>query len=104
MAGISSREATERAEFEQVMAAHVAKLMDFAKPYVGRLSRADTAYFIEQALEEAWIQRSTFNPHKASLLTWWERCLRAAASSRKLWSLQYSTGIEWVRGADLGRG
>lgn len=93
----------EREAFENVMASHVAKLMDFARPYVGRLCRADSEYFVERALEEAWTRRDNFEPTKASLLMWWEGCLKAAALTRKAWCVQYSHKVEWVPGSKLGR-
>ena len=102
MAGVMSHTERERVEFEKVMAAHVARLMGFARPFVGRLAPVDATDLIERALEAAWAKRGSFNPHKASLLIWWEECLREAARSRPRWCLRHSSGVEWVRSDQLG--
>ena len=94
---------SEREQFEDDMAAHIAALMDYAKPYVGRLSNGDRDYFIRTALEFAWDRHKQFNPEKTSLLRWWEECLHSAALTRKTWTLRYSHAMKTVRGKHLGR-
>lgn len=99
MAGLDK----ERDAFESVMAEHVAPLMGFARPYVGRLCRADTEALLRDALECAWERRGQFKPAQESLLQWWDGCLKFAALRRPKWATVYSHRIIWVKGADLGR-
>lgn len=103
MAELTREEQAERDAFEEVMAAHVARLMEFAKPYVSRLCGRDREAFLNDALEKAWGLRKEFNPHKSSLLLWWEKCLQHAALARSEWVLYYQTDIKFVPGKELGR-
>lgn len=92
----------ERAAFDRIMEANTARLMDFAKPYVGRLNNADRGTLLGSALTFMWERRKTHNPKAESLLQFWDRCLRAAAVLRKSWLVSKFDGWTWVRGAELG--
>lgn len=95
----------EQVEFEVMLAQRVAKLMDFAKPYVGRLSSADRNYLLATALHTAWLTRKEFDPEKAEeagLLLWWNKCLRAAALTQRTWFVFHMDRWERVSGERLG--
>ena len=103
MSELTREEQAERDAFEEVMAAHVARLMEFAKPYVSRLNGRDREFFLDKALAKAWERRKEFNPHRASLLSWWDKCLRHAALARPEWVLYYQHDLKFVSGRDLGK-
>lgn len=92
----------ERAMFEQAMETNVAKLSDFAKPYVGRLSNADRGFLLGKALEQMWETRKSYKPGVESLLEFWDRCLKAAANVRRTWRVSRFDGWTTVRGDRLG--
>lgn len=94
---------SERAEFERIMQTHVAQLMGFAKPYVGRLSASDRELLLTAALNCAWERRGQFKPEQESILQWWDGCLRFAATRRPRWPLIYSHRTIWVSGVELGK-
>lgn len=87
-------EERERVDFENTLGRHTASLCEFARPYVGRLTKADSGSFLAAALAEAWLRRTDFDPEQESLLLWWEGCLRAAALTRPAWRIWRSS--EWV--------
>lgn len=100
------RVSREQQLFERDLARHTATLMNFAKPYIGRLSGADRDAFLSGALSAAWTTRSKYQPDKenASLLLWWEKCLRAAALTRQWWRCStFDRKFEMVLGTKLGR-
>lgn len=101
----TAQEVRERAEFDDQMSRNVAKLMDFAKPYVGRLTPSDCELLLGWALTEAWARRATFAPRKASLLIWWDECLRAAADRQPYWNvIWYDNSVRAVASSKLGKG
>lgn len=75
----------ERRQFEKDMQDHVARLCEYARPYVAALIPEDRIAFLDAALAAAWRERKMFNPQSASLYQWWERCLRSAALTRDRW-------------------
>ncbi|HEX7041415.1 MAG TPA: hypothetical protein VF202_14960 [Trueperaceae bacterium] len=106
------REQAERQQFEAFMKRHTAKLLDFAKPYIGRLIPEQREEFLTVALERAWESRHELKPKKTAfgteqveLLRWWEDyCLKPAARSRKVWTLRtWDRQREFVKGTKLGR-
>lgn len=93
----------QRVAFEATMTANTAKLMDFAKPYVGRLNNTDRETLLGAALEKMWEWRKTYKPgHGESLLQYWDRCLKAAAKLRSTWQVSRFDGWTTVRGDALG--
>lgn len=94
---------TEREAFEQDLVAHMAALLDFARPYVGLLGGADRDAFLNAALAAAWNTREQFNPQKASMLQWWKQCLDRAAFTRREWRLVRQDRTDIVKAKDLGR-
>lgn len=101
----TTQEVRERAEFDEQMSRNVAKLVDFAKPYVSRLTPSDRELFLELALAQAWERRATFAPRKASLLIWWDECLRAAANWKPYWNvIWYDNSVRAVAASRLGHG
>lgn len=99
---VGRTEAQERAVFERIMESNTAKLMDFAKPYVGRLNNDDRGELLGTAIENMWERRKTHNPKQESLLQFWDRCLRAAALLRETWRVSRFDGWTTVRGTQLG--
>ena len=57
-------EERERADFENTLGRHTASLCEFARPYVGRLTKADSGSFLAAALAEAWLRRTDFDPEQ----------------------------------------
>jgi hypothetical protein len=94
--------AQHRIAFERFMEANTARLMDFSKPYVGRLCNQDREDLLGHAIEEMWTQRRTHSPKEESLLQFWDRCLRAAALLRATWQVSRFDGWTTVRGEHLG--
>ena len=95
--------ADERVAFEQTMVTNIAKLLDFAKPYVGRLNSSDRGALLGSALEKMWEWRKSYKPRSGeSLLQYWDRCLAAAAKMRKTWQVSRFDGWTTVRGEHLG--
>lgn len=89
--------------FEIFMVSNVAQLMGFAKPYVGALTAQSVEPFLNEALALA---SQRFEPKKmreASILTWWDECLRQVAQSRASWKVRTFDGWRWVSGWELGR-
>jgi hypothetical protein len=102
----------EQAQFELFMESRTAQLLDFAKPYIGRLVTSQRDAFLETALNKAWENRAALKPHRnkygsttVDVLRWWEdRCLRPTALSRQTWDLRtYDRQIETVSGRQLGK-
>jgi DNA-directed RNA polymerase specialized sigma24 family protein len=96
----------EQIAFMRDMAKHTAQLMDFAKPYIGRLSSADRDAFISESLMYAWQTREQYKPDKenAGLLKWWNGCLRFAAGTRLNWRCSTFDGqFHMVPGKKLGQ-
>lgn len=104
-------EAEERAQFDTFMERNVARLLDFAQPYIGRLVPEQREEFLQVALERAWDKRAELKPKKTAfaeehidILRWWGDCLRPAALSRTEWTLRTWDGRrEKVKGSRLGR-
>lgn len=93
----------ERAAFEQIMRVNTARLMDFSRPYVSRLSNKDREGFLAGALVLMWDRRKTHNPKTESLLQYWDRCLKAMAMTKRSWLVSRFDGWVWVRGDKLGQ-
>jgi hypothetical protein len=95
----------ERVRFDDFMAKHVAQLINFSQPYVGRLPPLEKELFLARALNAAWEKRNDFVPGKenSGLLIWWDKCLRQAALSRGTWHQVYQDDVRTIRGVDLGR-
>lgn len=94
----------EEREFHDMMARNVTRLMDFAKPWVGRMTNRGRKYFLAKAIDIAWQRRAEFNPKRQSILLWWRDCLKAAALSRSEWHLLTIDDVEVVSGEKLSRG
>lgn len=100
-----TREQKERAAFEEQMARKTAALCDFARAYIGRLVESEREQLLSLALEQAWQRRAQFRPEKASLLTWWDGCLRAAADTKPEWQvIWYDNSLRRVSSNKLGKG
>lgn len=96
----------EQLAFQRDLAQHTAQLMDFARPYMGRLASSDRDFFLSQTLAHAWESRAEFVPDKenAGLLKWWEKCLKFAASCQLYWRVSRFDGTyHMVLGRTLGR-
>lgn len=95
----------DRRNFDEFMARNTARLMDYAKKYVGRLPSLERELFLSRALRAAWDTRMTYSPQReaAGLLLWWETCLRTAALSRRYWHQLYQDDVRLIAGKDLGR-
>lgn len=94
--------ANERSAFERIMESNTARLMDFAKPYVGRLCNGDRESLLGNAIDFMWGWRKSHNSREESLLQFWDRCLRAAALLRTTWHVSRFDGWATVRGERLG--
>lgn len=92
----------ERAAFERDMAAHVAQLAGFAKPYTSRLPKRELTKFMGLALDCAWHNRNMLGTTH-SLLQWWGLMLRRAALLGETWTQVYSHKTITVSGRELGR-
>lgn len=99
-----TREEKERAEFEAQMTRKTAALLDFARPYISRLTPHAREKFLELALNEAWSRRAAFAPEKASLLSWWDGVLRVTADSQAWNVIWYDGSVVAVEGKRLGHG
>lgn len=104
---------TTQEQFDQFMRRHSASLLDFAKPYIGRLGPVQREEFLEVALTQAWEKRAELKVKKTgyaestvNVLRWWEDfCLKPAALSKKEWRLRtWDRQIEIVPGNRLGKG
>lgn len=96
----------EQLAFMRDLARHTAQLMDFSKPYIGRLSGTDRDYFLSKALEAAWTRREEFVPTKENegLLRWWNVCLKDAAKARTEWRCStFDAKFVMVPGSKLGQ-
>ena len=93
---------TDREAFDDMMALHVARLMDYARPFVGRLSSYDSSKLINDAIEIAWETSGAFNPETVQMLQWWGECLRRAALRRQAWEIREGETYRWISGRDLG--
>lgn len=95
----------ERAEFEDQMKAHLARLCEYAGRYVKALTPEDRTEFLDAALAAAWRARTEFRPERESLYQWWEKCLQTAARTRESWYVFNIHGRRVAVRADrLGRG
>lgn len=103
MAGLTAQEQKEMAAFEKHMVENTARLLDFARPYTGRLSPTDYSVFIQYALKFAWQRRKQFDPCHGSMLQWWDGCLKSAALTRKSWRLRHMDFWTIVPGHKLGK-
>ena len=99
---MNAQEERERFDFENALGRRLASLCEHAKPYVGRLCKADSNALLAAAIEAAWERRATFDPEQNSLPLWWEECLGVAARSRAEWRVWRSSDWAWVQGKNLG--
>jgi hypothetical protein len=96
----------EQTAFVHDMTRHAARLMDFSKPYIGRLAASDRDFFINKAFMVAFERRELFVPGKENegLLHWWNECLKITARSRKEWRCSTFDGTYvMVLGVKLGQ-
>lgn len=109
---VASTMTLEREQFDEFMVRNQARLLDFAKPYIGSLVLDQREEFLKFALERAWETRAQLKPRKSAfaeanidILRWWEdNCLIPAARSRDQWLLRtWDRRTEIVSGRRLGR-
>lgn len=102
MAGLTKQERIEMESFEQHMARKTAVLMTYARPFTSRLSSDDLDVFMKAALMTAWKRRAQFDPEQATLLIWWEGCLKEAALTRKYWRQRHMDYWTTIPAKQLG--
>jgi len=91
----------EAAEFHDFVVRNMARLRSHSRPYISRLSEADSNYLIKTALSYAWERRKRLKSQTGMLL-WWEECLRSAAMTRKQWRQRHMDFFTIVTGRQLG--
>jgi hypothetical protein len=94
----------DRAVFEAQLRQppHFARMLDHARPFVGRLTKLDRHSLIEIAWDNLWAQRDCIHETN-DILRLWIASLTGAARTRKTWLVW--NGAYWtrVKGERLGK-
>jgi hypothetical protein len=105
--------AAERTQFDSFMASNTARLLDYARPWLGKMPSVERELLLARALRAAWLRRDKYRPDAegAGVLKWWGECLTGALMSRPRWRV-YRVGfkapasgqaIDVVSSADFAR-
>jgi hypothetical protein len=95
----------DRETFERDMfrPPHMARMLEAAGRYSGRMGDKDRVAFFQLALDAFWALRDTVHV-TADIQRNWDRALKTAATSRDRWIVWSNLNLryEWVLGRRLG--